>query len=164
MKTRLFVASAILMCFAVTTLVGADKEDKQAGKTDKLADIKCVVSGKAINPEATVDYKDAKLYFCCEGCPAAFKKDTEKFATKANHQLVATKQYKQEKCPLSGGKLNPEAKVKVAGTAVNFCCEKCQGAVAKAEGDKQLDMVFGDKAFKKAFVVAKKGDKDKKES
>ena len=43
---------------------------------------KCPISGKPINPEASVEYKDEKVYFCCPGCPDAFNADPEKFVAK----------------------------------------------------------------------------------
>ena len=79
------------------------------------------------------------------------------FATKANAQLVQTGQAKQSKCPLSGGDLNKETEITVGGAKVQFCCNMCKGKVEKAEGDKKLEMVFSDDAWKKAgFKVEKK--------
>ena len=115
----------------------------------------CPVSGKPALEDKTVDYKGGKVYFCCENCPKAFEKDTAKYATKANQQLVATGQTTQAKCPLTGGKLNPDKTVEVGGVKVTFCCEKCQGKVAEAKGDAQADLVFSDAAFAKAFEVKK---------
>ena len=89
-----------------------------------------------------------------------FAKNTKKYSTKANHQLVATKQYEQKKCPLSGGDLNPETAIKVAGTDVCFCCNNCKGKVEAAEGDAQLAMVYSDKAFAKAFKKVEKTDSE----
>lgn len=125
----------------------------------KKFDQKCVVSGGPAKEDKTVDYKGGKVYFCCENCPKAFEKDVKKFATKANHQLVATGQAKQAKCPISGGKLNPEKTVKVGGVDVQFCCENCQGKVAKAEGDAQVELVFSDAAFEKAGYAVPKAEK-----
>ncbi len=125
----------------------------------KKFDQKCVVSGGPAKEDKTVDYKGGKVYFCCENCPKAFEKDVKKFATKANHQLVATGQAKQAKCPISGGKLNPEKTVKVGGVEVQFCCENCQGKVAKAEGDAQVELVFSDAAFEKAGYAVPKAEK-----
>lgn len=116
----------------------------------------CPVANKPAVADKSVDYKGGKVYFCCGGCPGAFKADTAKFATKANHQLVETKQAKLAACPLSGGKLNPETKIQVAGLDVCFCCNNCKGKVEKAKGDEQLELVFGDKAFEKGFKVEKK--------
>ena len=107
-------------------------------------------------------YKGGKVYFCCENCPKAFAKDTAKYATKANHQLAATGQAKQAKCPISGAKLNAEKTVKVGGVEVQFCCEKCQGKVAAAEGDAQLELVFADAAFEKAGFAVPKAEEPKK--
>ncbi|TWT80998.1 YHS domain protein [Planctomycetes bacterium CA13] len=117
----------------------------------KLDDIKCVVAPKPAKATKSADYKDAKVYFCCDGCAGKFSKAPEKFATKANHQLVATKQFKQEACPMSGNPLNAETETKVAGVAVQFCCNGCKGKVDSAEGDEKIALVFADKPFEKGF-------------
>ena len=150
MKNRMLVALAVVgfvgLTIAVGSLLAAEKAD--------LSKVTCPVSGKAVNPDATVDYKGGEVYFCCENCPKAFAKDTAKFATKANHQLIMTGQAAQAKCPISGKKTKDTSALDVAGVSVVFCCDSCKGKVDKAEGDAQLDLVFGDKAFGKAFVVA----------
>jgi len=46
------------------------------------AQVKCPVSDKPIDVTKSVDYKGAKVYFCCGNCPAAFEKDPAKFASK----------------------------------------------------------------------------------
>ncbi|WP_235935186.1 eL24 family ribosomal protein [Candidatus Laterigemmans baculatus] len=120
-----------------------------------LEGVKCVVAPKAANAEKSASYKEGQVFFCCDGCKGKFTKDTEKFATKANQQLVATKQYEQKACPLSGGKVNPEKTVKVGNVEVGFCCGNCQGKVAAAEGDAQVALVFSEKAFEKGFTVKK---------
>lgn len=124
----------------------------------KLDGVKCIVNAKAAaKADKSADYKDGKVYFCCDNCPKAFAKDEKKFATKANTQLVATGQAKQAKCPLSGGDLNKDTEITVAGAKVQFCCNNCKGKVEKATGDEQAEMVFSDKAFEKAgFKVEKK--------
>ena len=116
----------------------------------KLEGIKCVVLAKPATAGKSADHKDGKVYFCCGNCAGKFAASPEKFATKANMQLVATKQYEQKTCPLTGMPLNPETKVKVGDAEVAFCCNNCKGKVEAAEGDKQLEMVFEEKAFKKA--------------
>jgi YHS domain-containing protein len=42
----------------------------------------CPVSGKPINPQASVEYKGEKVYFCCPGCPATFEANPAKFVAK----------------------------------------------------------------------------------
>lgn len=115
----------------------------------------CPVSGQPAKQDQTAEYKGGKIYFCCGDCKAAFAKDNTKFTTKANHQLFATGQTTQAKCPLSGGPLNADKTVEVDGVKVTFCCEKCQGKIADTKGDAQVDLCFKDDAFKKAFEVKK---------
>ncbi len=116
----------------------------------KLDGISCIVAPKPASAGKSADYKDGKVYFCCGNCAGKFAAAPEKFATKANMQLVATAQYEQKSCPLSGGELNPSTKIKVGEAEVAFCCEKCQGKVEAAKAEEQLEMVFGEKAFEKA--------------
>ncbi len=159
MKTRLLIAAMAVAVLVVSTSMNAGEKKE---KKEKLAGIKCPVSGKAVVGEKTVAYKGAKVYFCCANCPKAFEKDTKKFATKANYQLFATKQAKATKCAVKGKPLNKRMTVEVAGSKVAFCCAGCKGKVAKADDDKQLELVFGEKAFQKGFeVIKKKTDKKK---
>jgi YHS domain-containing protein len=44
--------------------------------------VKCPVSGKPINPQASLEHDGKKVYFCCEGCPNAFKADPDKYLAK----------------------------------------------------------------------------------
>jgi YHS domain-containing protein len=125
-----------------------------AAEEVKLDGIKCVMNPKgAAKADKTVDYKGGKVYFCCENCPKAF--DAEKNAVAANHQLVATKQARQEKCPLSGQPIDTEHSLTISGATVSFCCPNCKGDVAKSEGEDQLKKVFSNAAFDKAFKVGK---------
>jgi YHS domain-containing protein len=124
----------------------------QAADEPKL---NCPVSGHPASKEHAEKYKDGQVYFCCDDCPKEFKENAKKYAAKANAQLAATGQYKEVKCPFSGGKLNPDTKVEVAGVDVTFCCEKCQAKVTKANKDARIKMVFADKVFDKAFVKSK---------
>jgi len=145
---RKILASAFaVMVIATATTLTADVN---------LEDVKCVVAPRAAKADKSAEYKEGKVYFCCGNCAGKFAKNSKKFAEKANHQLVATEQYEQKACPFSGGDLNPETAVKLAGTKVAFCCENCQGKVEKAEGDEaKMKMVFNDKAFEKGFAKAK---------
>ena len=116
-----------------------------------LTNVKCMMMPeKAVSAEHAVDYKDGKVFFCCGGCVKKFSKDDAALAVKANQQLVATGQYKQTGCPISGGGFEDDQASEVGGVTVKFCCERCKAKVDKAEGDKQAELVFG-KRFDKAF-------------
>jgi YHS domain-containing protein len=146
MKARMLVAMTAVVALFSAAVIAEDPN---------LEGVKCVVAGsKDAKATNSVDYKGGKVFFCCQNCPKAFQKDTAKFAASANHQLVATGQAKQEKCPFSGGPINQDTAIEVKGVKVAFCCEKCQGK-AKESTD-QVDLIFNDKAFDKGFVVSKK--------
>ena len=148
MKTK---ATLLILALAVSIALPR----LMAEEKDKLNGAKCPVSGKAAKADHAVDYRDAKVYLCCGGCPDAFAKDKAKYTTKANHQLALTGQAKQEKCPLSGGELNKEATTDVNGVKVTFCCNNCKGKVEKAKDDEKVELTFADKAFDKGFKVEK---------
>ncbi len=153
------VMTLLAACLALVCVAGTfadEKKEKQEKK--KVESVNCPVAGKEIKiaDAKTVSYRNANVYVCCDNCKGKMEKDSAPFAAKANHQLVRTKQYRQTKCPLSGGPIDKEQKLKVAGQLVKFCCEKCQGKTAAAEGDEQLALVFADAAFDKGFTAVKK--------
>ncbi len=147
-KSLIAIASAMLLMtsFAYT----------QAEEAAAKAKPTCPVSGKDIDKTKIVSHNGGDVYFCCANCPKAFKANTDKFAPKANHQLVLTGQAKQKACPFAGKPVNESKTTKVAGVKVGFCCGNCLAKAKEAKGDKQLALVFSDKAFLKGFKVAKK--------
>lgn len=143
-----FVVAAALFVF------GAFVSPVHAADVD-LEKARCPVSGQPVSEDASVAYKNAKVYFCCDNCKAKFEKDGKPFEVKANAQLVATKQYVQKGCPITGRSLNEDTKTEIGGVVVCFCCNNCKGKVDEAEGDKKLEIVFAAAAFGKAFKLAK---------
>ena len=163
MQRSLFslLAACAALAFVVSAGNAADEPAKKEGAKKQRKPVttcKCPVAGKEIKiaDAKVVEYKKAKVYVCCDGCKSKMDKDATPFAVKANNQLVATRQYRQAKCPFSGGPMNKEQKSKIGGTMVKFCCDKCKSKADGAKGDDQLAMVFGDEAFKKGYVAVKK--------
>jgi YHS domain-containing protein len=134
-----------LVCLALSSLAvsAAVKEPKDA---------KCPVSDHECDPAAKADLDGGTVYFCCDKCVAAFKKDGEKFAAKAHQQMVSTGQLVQKGCPFSGGPVKPGTQISIGDAEVGFCCPNCKGKVEKASPEEQVKMVFGriDKGFKPA--------------
>jgi YHS domain-containing protein len=147
MRSRMLLGLGFAAVVALASAYAADEV--------KLDGVKCVVAGgKDAKAANAVEYKGGKVYFCCMNCPKAFSADTGKFAAKANHQLVATGQAKQVKCPFTGEDIDTAQSIKVGGATVCFCCSDCK---AKAEGQKdQVEAIFNDKNFDKAFKVSAK--------
>ncbi|MEW6388187.1 MAG: YHS domain-containing protein [Thermodesulfobacteriota bacterium] len=48
----------------------------------------CPVLGGPINKDVYMDYKGQRIYFCCKGCDAEFKKDPEKYLKKMQEQGI----------------------------------------------------------------------------
>jgi YHS domain-containing protein len=142
---------AVTALAAAFLLVTANAGDQGKGKFA----MKCPVSGKPASKEFAADHNGGKIYFCCPNCPGAFAGTPEKFAAKANHQLVGTGQAKQKACMLMGGEVDTTTKITVEGVNVCFCCMDCQAKAKAAKGAAQINLLFNDKAFKKGFTVKK---------
>ncbi len=133
--------AVLLLCFVPTV---------RSANTDKATI--CPVSGKKATKVST-EYHGGEVYFCCKNCLKAFQADANKFAVKANEQLIKTGQASQEKCPISGGKIKQDTALDVDGIPVAFCCKNCRKKVDQASGDAKLALVFGNEAFQKGFSV-----------
>jgi YHS domain-containing protein len=48
----------------------------------------CPVLGGNIDQNVYVDYQGKRIYFCCQGCDAEFKKDPEKYTKKIQDQGI----------------------------------------------------------------------------
>lgn len=171
MKKKMTVMTLVGVLLCAVANLGAEETTAKKPSAEEMAKIlketKCPMSGKPVNAEKFVSYKDSKVYLCCGGCVKGFEgklKSDKTLAAKANHQLVATKQASQVKCAMNGrGKVNEKTMTKFAGTQVGFCCKNCQGKFADMEDAEKVQTVFG-KNFAKAFVVtAEKAKKEKKE-
>jgi hypothetical protein len=112
--------------------------------------------GRAPTPDVTAAYKGGVVQFCCKGCIREFKNSTSKFAAVANHQLVATRQAKQERCPMTGDTFDPAISAEVAGVVVRFANEGACATVRNADEAQRVNLVFGDSAFRKAFRIVEK--------
>ncbi len=140
---------SVFAAFAVMATIG------YAATTISLKDVKCLVAAdKDAKEDKAAEWKDGKVFFCCDNCKGKFEKMTkeekEKMAPKANHQLVASKQYEQQACPTSGGKIDPSTAIEVGGTKIAFCCKNCKADAEKLKPEEQVTKLFGEEAFKKA--------------
>lgn len=143
MIKKMFSCFAVLLVAAATVVAG----------DVNLDNVKCIVAPKPASEGKSADYKDGKVYFCCGGCAGKFAADQDKYSTKANFQLVATDQYVQKGCPMSGRDVDADTATMVGGEKVAFCCAGCKGTVDKAEGDEaKMKLVFANKPFEKAFA------------
>lgn len=153
-KSLLTVASCLLL------LVTAAPQDDAAME---LTGLKCVVRGKPLkSKDHKVRYKDGEVYLCCEQCAKEFSANTEEFATKANHQLVATGQYVQKACPVSGESVSDGFSTRIAAVEVGLHCQDCVEQMSNISIPKHI-FIFGEDNFGLSFVSKAMAGKAKPE-
>lgn len=118
----------------------------------------CVGGYCSLKPKEglVADHGGGKVRFCCAECLKTFKKSPAKFAIAANHQLVATKQARQVKCPHCGGDLGFVPPLEINEVWISFKTEECRKVVAEAKPGDRATMVFGDKGFARGFAIKQK--------
>ena len=156
MKTKWFI-----LLLTLSSIIIAE----EFGINDKK--ITCVVTGEEIDKEESSKYREGMVYFCCGGCKMDFDESSQKFSKAANFQLVATGQYEQTGCPVTGKSAGHShhtkkdvKKVEVDGLSVDLCCAGCLKKVNKSKD--KFSMLFSDKAYDKGF--SKKEVKAKEKS
>ncbi|MCL5057764.1 MAG: YHS domain-containing protein [Actinobacteria bacterium] len=92
---KTLILALTLAAFAVGGAWAAEAKAPAAGKPQT----QCPVLGGNINKQFYADYKGKRIYFCCGGCDAEFKKDPEKYMKKLQEQGI-----KLEPCPAGGEK------------------------------------------------------------
>lgn len=88
MKRSVLLTGALLM---LTTAAFAAPPKEKGKKPATPTKIKCAVMTqdtvdvkKATEAKMFADYKGNRYFFCCAGCPEAFKKDPAKYAKNAH--------------------------------------------------------------------------------
>ena len=143
-RTSLLILVIVLGTFTVT---GADKPKAELKPL-------CPVTGKPVDKSVSIDYHDGKVYFSNAEAAKKFQDNVEKYAARANLQLVVTGQARQTACPLMGKPVVSGKSVMVSGVKVELCCNICKTKVSKAKPEEQLEMVFG-AGFDKGYTVKK---------
>ncbi len=146
----MFVKSVLMagLCF-MFALVPSSVRGADASHATSLCGVVCVVDpDKFARPDQSVRYKDGSIYFSCQAALERYRENPPQFEAFANHQLVATKQYKQLTCPLSGEDLDEDSvQISVAGVEVVVLCEDCGKELATETREYQIKMVFDAVAF-----------------
>jgi len=121
MKSRILLTAVVAVAVAWGVLAAGCKSESQPAPTGKappvsfakaeIAQKLCPVTGELINPNIFVDYDGRRIYFCCDMCPAQFKKEPEKFLKKLDEQMKA-----------GGSAMAPGATAPAPGQAVVYTC------------------------------------------
>lgn len=121
---RRFIFDVLLVVVIVTFAAAAYAADQPKTQTT------CPVSGEKIDKTVHVDYQGQRVYFCCNKCPAEFRKDPEKYFAKIAADGVQLENI-QTACPVSDEKLGEGDMGKPVafhyrGRTVMLCCKMCQ--------------------------------------
>jgi YHS domain-containing protein len=143
-----------LLIVIFLSAIGVYPADANAAGEDDLTGIKCIVRGEAqAKKEFSAKHLGGNVYFCCPRCKTAFESNPGKYAAKANHQLVVTGQYVQNRCPFSGQPFDENLTAKVGGVEIGFCNENCLRKIESASDlNAKSVLVFSESAFKRAFA------------
>jgi YHS domain-containing protein len=89
-KIKALILALTLAAFAAGGLWAADPKPAAEAKpvTQTGTQTKCPVLGGNIDKNVYADYKGKRIYFCCQGCDAEFKKDPEKYLKKLQEEGV----------------------------------------------------------------------------
>jgi YHS domain-containing protein len=137
----------ILVIFFTFALGGADKTKPEPKAL-------CPVTGKHVDKNVSIEYHNGKLYFSNAEAAKKFQNNSDKYAARANLQLVVTGQAHQTACPLMGKPVVAGKSVTVSGVKVELCCNICKTKLTKAKPEEQLEMIFGT-GFDKGYTVKK---------
>ena len=87
------VASAVMMLMGVGMARAEEAQavGKAEGQTVKKQTV-CPIMGGQVNTNLYVDANGKRVYFCCGGCPAAFKKDPAKYIAKMENDGITLDQ------------------------------------------------------------------------
>lgn len=129
--------------------------DTDAGQQPiKLAGVKCPVSADQAVHGCWARYRGGRIFFDCNASRQKFLANQDTFSTKANHQLVVTRQYAQKFCPVSRLPIDStKAKIQrqLAGVKLSFCCKRCRKRFDEKSAAEQLEFTFGDARFALLF-------------
>ena len=105
------LASVLLVLTGFGTVIAQDVQpvDNAAAKLVVKKQAVCPVMGGEVNTNIFADANGKRVYFCCKGCPAEFKKDPAKYIDKLEKDGVTL-----DKTPAAD---QPKVQTKDAGAA-----------------------------------------------
>lgn len=130
----MIVLAVFLSGAAWVAAAGNQGKETKAKETKGKAQAKCPVLGGNIDKSVFTDYEGKRIYFCCAGCIDKFKKDPKKYMKILKDQGVEPEKApkRQEKCPITGEKINKKIFADYQGKRVYFCCTDCKQKFLKS--------------------------------
>ena len=126
MKTNAIVAGAMLL-LAVGTAAAQEAQavaqPAPAAETAIKKQTVCPIMGSPVNTSIYVDANGKRVYFCCAGCPAAFKKDPAKYIKKMEKEGITLEQTPAAEPAKAPAAVTPSPAPAAKGCSAGGCCE-----------------------------------------
>jgi YHS domain-containing protein len=119
--------SAMIILFASFGMASVPEQKKVETKNTAKkfkSQTTCPVTGEKIDSSSHIDIQGQRIYMCCDGCASKIKADPDKYFKQAADQGILFENV-QEKCPISGDKINKEIYLDYSGRRIYFCCSSC---------------------------------------
>lgn len=136
-KSILWIA-AIIISSGLTAGAATDAETKATPKAKSQST--CPVMGGSINKKYFAEHEGKRVYFCCPGCDAPFKKDPAAYVKKLEDSGVTLEKV-QTACPVMGGAIDKNFYLDHEGQRIYFCCGMCPDTF-KADPAKYLKVLY----------------------
>jgi YHS domain-containing protein len=123
------LAAFLLTAAAPLGLADTGADTKTAAVTNKF----CPIMGKdsAVDPTIRVEHEGQYVYFCCQGCLNAFKKDPAAAIAKMSPEEQEAIKV-NDTCPVTGDKIADRSiRTESEGKLVYFCCAGCKAGFEK---------------------------------
>jgi Cu(I)/Ag(I) efflux system membrane fusion protein len=145
-----FKIDSALQIEAKPSMMSAERPTGPTGRTGPKPGPQrsCPVMGGKINKKVFTDYQGKRIYFCCPGCDAEFRKDPDKYLRKMRGAGVELEEAPgtkppaagkpQTTCPVMGGAINRKVFIDHGGKRIYFCCPGCD-AEFKKDPEKYLE-------------------------
>jgi len=133
----------------------APKVDKKSAfiASVVLNDLKCPVNRTAVKRDVNTEYEGGVVFFSDEAAMEKFNKNPKTNSAEANYQLFLSGQANQVSCPVTGKEVDRTAVIKVKTKEVAFSSRVTMSRVERAKGLTKFKKIFGDRPFKKAFII-----------
>lgn len=123
------------ICNMALVQTTAGKPGEATAIATATAQTTCPLMGGKIDKKHFADHDGKRVYFCCPGCQAPFKKDPAKYIKKLEDKGVTldkTPVAHQTMCPIMNKPIKKDLYVDHDGKRVYVCCKMC---VRRVKGD-----------------------------
>jgi YHS domain-containing protein len=142
--TRIVLVTVLIGALLIPSVTFSQELKIRQPKPDEIGrKAWCPIMDYTFDVKATtsvIDYKGKSFYFCCEGCPAEFKKDPDKYLAQTefrDRRPMPEEIGKEAECTVMNHKFKITANtpaIDYHGKSFYFCCPGCPGEFKQNPG------------------------------